>query len=346
LSTFFDQILRRYDYQLPAERIAHAPASPRDSSKLAVFDRASGTVSWITFREIGKFLPKNAVLVLNETKVIPARLFLMRGDDRVGCLWVGTTAEGIVRVLAKGKFKNGEKLALNGEKFFSVEGRSEKELLLKPSFDVRELQDVLERHGSMPLPPYIDKSPLTEAEIKEKYQSVFARHSGSIAAPTASLHFTPELLASLEASGVTLVRVTLHVHLGTFSPLTEEQWEEGRLHTEEYHIAPESVSILEEAKAAGRSIIPVGTTALRTIESAFDASGRCIKPEGETNLFIRKGYAFKMANGLLTNFHVPKSSLLMLVCAFGGYENVMKLYREAIERKLRFFSFGDAMLIM
>jgi S-adenosylmethionine:tRNA ribosyltransferase-isomerase len=347
MSQAFEDVLRRYDYALPPEAVAQAPAHPRDSSKLVVLNRASGETSWTTFREIGSFLPKGCVLVLNETKVIPARLWLLReSGEKTGCLWVGTTAEGIVRVLAKGKFPAGEKLTLDGEKFFTVEGRNEKELLLKPSFAIEELQELLDRHGSMPLPPYIDRSPLTEEEIKERYQSVFAKTPGSIAAPTASLHFTPQLLAALEESGITLARVTLHVHLGTFSPLTAEQWENGVLHTERFAIDPSTARVLQEAKAAGRKIIPVGTTALRTLESAFDASGTCIKPDGETNIFIREGYDFRMADGLLTNFHVPKSSLLMLVCALGGYEPIMKTYREAIEKEFRFFSFGDAMLIL
>lgn len=347
MSQPFDEVLRRYDYVLPAERIAQAPASPRDASKLVVLNRTTGEREWTTFRDIGDFLPDRSVLVLNETKVIPARLFLTRGDgERTGALWVGTTAQGLVRVLAKGKFADGETLTLTEGKTFVSRGRNEKELLLEPSFPIAELQSLFEAHGAMPLPPYIDRSPLSEAEIKERYQAVFAKNPGSIAAPTASLHFTPELMAALEARGVAFARVTLHVHLGTFSPLTPEQWEKGELHVESYRVDPDQAAFLETAKAEGRPVIPVGTTALRTLESAFDADGRCIKREGETNLFIREGYGFRMADGLITNFHVPKSSLLMLVCAFGGYENVMETYREAIEQEFRFFSFGDAMLIV
>jgi S-adenosylmethionine:tRNA ribosyltransferase-isomerase len=343
----FSDIIQRYDYQLPPERIAQAPANPRDSSKLVVLNRVSGEKTWTTFREIGSHLPKNAVLVLNETKVIPARLFLTDAlGEKVGALWVGTLPEGTIRVLAKGKFKSGEVFMLTEGKWFTVEGRRGKELILKPQFDLAELQQLFESHGTMPLPPYIDHSPLTEAEIKERYQSVFAKNPGSIAAPTASLHFTPELLHRLEESGIMLVRVTLHVHLGTFSPLTPEQWEQGKLHMEEYSISPEAVRALEQAKKEGRPIIPVGTTALRTLESAFDASGTCTKPEGETDIFIREGHDFTLASGLITNFHVPRSSLLMLVCAFAGYDLVMNTYREAIEREFRFFSFGDAMLIL
>lgn len=347
MSQAFEDVLRRYDYAVPPERIAQAPAAPRDSSKLVVLNRATGERSWTTFREIGTYLPKNAVLVLNETKVIPARLFLTdKAGKKVGALWVGTLPEGTIRVLTKGKFAAGETLTLTDDKRFTVEGRREKELMLRPMFDISLLHGLFEQHGSMPLPPYIDQSPLTEAEIKERYQSVFAKNAGSIAAPTASLHFTPELLQKLEASGITLVRVTLHVHLGTFSPLTPEQWEQGRLHSEEYFISQSARRALEEAKKEGHTIIPVGTTALRTLESAFDASGRCVKPEGVTDIFIREGYDFSLASGLITNFHVPRSSLLMLVCAFAGYELIMETYQEAIEREFRLFSFGDAMLIL
>lgn len=347
MSEDLNAILRRFDYAFPQGLIAQAPASPRDSARLVVLNRATATREWTHMREIGSYLPKNAVLVLNETKVIPARLFLTKQDGtRAGMLWVGTDATRVVRMLGKGAFRSGEILTLTDGKTFTVEGRDEKEVLLRPSFPLRELQSLFEQHGAMPLPPYIDQSPLTEAELKERYQSVFARNSGSIAAPTASLHFTPELLAVLEASGITLARVTLHVHLGTFSPLTSEQWSRGELHREEYMIDPATVSFLETAKQSGRPIIPVGTTALRTLESAFDADGRCIKSAGDTTLFIREGYTFKMASGLLTNFHVPKSSLLMLVCAFGGHEFIMETYRQAIEKEFRLFSFGDGMLVL
>lgn len=343
----FQDILRQYDYTLPPERIAQAPAHPRDSSKLVVFNRASDEASWTVFRDIGKYLPKNSVLVLNETKVIPARLFVSdAAEKRIGILWLGTTSDGLLRVLAKGKFESGDRLSLVDNKYFTVEGRADKELLLRPSFALSELESLMVRHGSMPLPPYIDQSPLSEEEIKERYQSVFAKNSGSIAAPTASLHFTPELLDHLQEQGIGIARVTLHVHLGTFSPLTEEQWNEGLLHPEKYSIESDDQELMVQAKKEGRTIVAVGTTAARTLESAFDAEGNCLRPSGETRLFIREGYAFKMVDALLTNFHVPKSSLLMLVSAFAGRENVINLYKEAIEREFRFFSFGDAMLII
>jgi S-adenosylmethionine:tRNA ribosyltransferase-isomerase len=344
----FDDVLGLYDYAFPDELIAHMPASPRDGAKLAVLDRKTGGVEWVVFRDADRFLPENALLVLNETKVVPARLRLRKATGgRVEVLSLGAEG-GLMRVMADRKLKPGETLTAEGDdrKTFEVTSPSDRYWLLKPLFPMEELDALLRTHGDMPLPPYIDASPLSRDELKERYQSVFAKHEGSIAAPTASLHFTPELLASLEASGVGVARVTLHVHLGTFARLTEEQWRSGRLHRESYAIPPESARLIEEAKCATRPVVAVGTTAVRTLESAFDADRRCVRPEGMTDLFIREPYDFKMVDAVITNFHVPKSSLLMLVCAFAGRERVLDLYRQAIERRMRLFSFGDAMLIV
>ena len=247
--------------------------------------------------------------------------------------------------MADRRLKPGERLETADGDAFSVAAQDGRFWLLRPEFPVEELRDVLERCGTMPLPPYIKESPLSERKLREEYQAVFAREEGSVAAPTASLHFTPELLAALEASGTRIAKVTLHVHLGTFAPLTERQWESGRLHAESYRVPPETASLLESAKAAGDPIVAVGTTALRTLESAADDRGKIVRPEGETTLFIREGYAFRMVSALVTNFHVPRSSLLMLAGAFGGRERVLEVYREAVARKWRLFWFGDAMLI-
>lgn len=344
----FEDILAAYDYALPDELVAQAPADPRDSARLAVLDRAAGKTEFAVFRDIGDYLPQNAVLVLNETKVVPARLRLRRSTGgRAEVLILGAEA-GALKVMANRRLRIGETLIAeeNPSKAFAVLRPSERYWLLRPSFPMEELAAVLHAAGEMPLPPYIDRSPLTQAEIKTRYQSVFARNEGSIAAPTASLHFTPELLSALEESGRSIVRVTLHVHLGTFARLTPMQWATGRLHEEEYVVEPEAAAALEAAKASGRPIVGVGTTAVRTLESAFDAQGRCVRPEGVTDLFIREGYAFKMADAMVTNFHVPKSSLLMLVCAFAGRERTLDLYRAAVAQRMRFFSFGDAMLIL
>jgi S-adenosylmethionine:tRNA ribosyltransferase-isomerase len=205
---------------------------------------------------------------------------------------------------------------------------------------------VFAQQGTAPLPPYIKHTPLTREQLLTEYQSVFAKDPGSIAAPTASLHFTPELLASLQDRGIALAYTTLHVHLGTFAPLTEEQWQTGRLHQEEYHIDPQTIAVLEQAKRDGRPIIAVGTTVVRTLESATDDAGVITRSEADTSLFIREGYTFRMVSGLITNFHVPRSSLLMLVAALTGRETLLSLYKEAIEKRFRLFSFGDAMLIL
>jgi S-adenosylmethionine:tRNA ribosyltransferase-isomerase len=342
----FDETLALYDYAFPPDRIAQAPANPRDSARLLVYDRESRSVAWSAFRDIGAFLPKNAVLVLNKTKVVPARLRLTRATGgAVSALWLGADGE-VMRALCNRRLQVGETLALAEGKSFTVEASAGKEWRLRPSFPIVALQEILERHGEMPLPPYIKKTPLSPEELRREYQTVFAEEAGSVAAPTASLHFTPELLASLEASGITLASVTLHVHLGTFAPLAAEQWERGELHAEEYRVPPETAAILERAKSEGRPIIAVGTTAVRTLESAADAQGRIVRPQGTTTLFIREGYTFRMADGIITNFHVPRSSLLMLVSAFCGRETLMGLYRQAIDRDFRLFSFGDGMLIL
>ncbi len=343
----FQEALSAYDYQFPNALIALAPAHPRDSARLLVLDRASGEMQFSTFHDIAKFLPEKSVLVLNETKVIPARLHLTRTTGgKVSVLSLGVTAHGFLRVLSPKKLREGEFLQLHGKEGFVVKNVDQKEWLLEANFPISKFQKEMEKFGTMPLPPYIKHTPLTEQEIKREYQSVFAKDPGSIAAPTASLHFTKKLLTDLEKQGHTIIRVTLHVHLGTFSPLTEEQWKSGKLHTEEYHITPRAVRSLEKAKSAGRTIIAVGTTVARTLESAMDSRGHITTPSGATNLFIREGYRWKMVSGLITNFHVPKSSLLMLVSTFAGRERVLEAYKQAIAKDFRLFSFGDGMLIL
>lgn len=341
----FDDLLGLYDVRVPPERIAQEPASPRDSARLLVHDRATGATEHAVFRDLGAHLPPRAVLVLNETKVIPAKMLLTRASGGVAQALVLGIDGGLVRVMANRKFAPGEFLRLHGETGFTVERADGRFWLLRPSFPMGELQSVLDAHGTMPLPPYIKHSPLDRSALLREYQTVFAKEAGSVAAPTASLHFTPELLESLERAGVRIARVTLHVHLGTFASLTEEQWKAGSLHTERYYVGPEAKALLEGAKAAGDPIVAVGTTVVRTLESAADERGTIVRPDGDTSLFIREGYRFKMVDAMVTNFHVPRSSLLMLVCAFAGREAVLGLYEQAVREKYRFFSFGDAMLV-
>ncbi len=342
----FQEALDRYDYVLSKERIAQRPAHPRDSAKLLVYDRKTAEVRDMLFRNIGDFLPSRSVLVLNETKVIPAKLMAKRSTGgHVSLLYLKREGEYLL-VLANRRLRPGEELRLSQEESLIVEGESGNAWLLKPSFRVSRIEDILESIGSAPLPPYIKRTPLSPEEVRQEYQSVFAKEPGSIAAPTASLHFTSALLDSLCAAGVRIARVTLHVHLGTFAPLSQRQWKEGKLHEEYYHMDEDVVKILEEAKKAHDPIIAVGTTVVRALESASDREGRIVRPSGTTDLFIREGYKFRLVEGLITNFHVPRSSLLMLVAAFMGEDELFSLYEHAIERQYRFFSFGDAMLIL
>lgn len=342
----FESVLRQYDYALPPERIAQAPASPRDSSKLLIFDRTTGRTAFSTFRTLADFVPKGAVLVFNRTKVIPARLFFVRvTGGKVAALFLRAEG-GTLRVWANRKLHIGETLTLARGLTCTVKGQAEREWILKPNFPLSRLQAILHRHGNMPLPPYIKHTPLSPAEQRKAYQAIFAKTPGSIAAPTASLHFTKRVLASLKKKGIQTADVTLHVHLGTFAPLTEEQWKKGELHPETYEIPKATVAIIKKARKEGRPIIAVGTTVMRTLESATDAKGTIKKPKGVTNIFIREGYNFRLTEGLITNFHVPKSSLLMLVSAFAGRRQMLGLYEEAKAKDFRFFSFGDGMLIL
>ena len=342
----FDTILRLYDYALPPGRIAQAPATPRDSAKLLIYERKTGQVRWSSVHDLITFLPPKCVLVLNETKVIPARLRLSRATGgHVEILILGNE-RGCVRALANRTLRQGEFLTLNNQAGFIVRKRTGKAWVLKPTFPLAKLPSILTRHGVMPLPPYIKHSSLTEAELRKRYQTVFAKTSGSIAAPTASLHFTKRLLTQLEKSGITIARVTLHVHLGTFAPLTDEQWKMGKLHQESYSIDSKTAKLLTQAKKSGRPIIACGTTVARTLESASNAKGTITRPRGTTQLFIKEGYRFTVVDGLLTNFHVPRSSLLMLVAQLTGREKLLELYTQAIANDFRFFSFGDAMLIL
>jgi len=342
----FQSALAKFDYAFPHHLIAQAPARPRDSAGLLVYNKLTKQESWTTFKEIGSFLKPGTLLVLNQTKVLPARVTVSRTTGgKADLLWLGNRDQ-CIRVLSNRKLRKDEKLAINDEYAFVVREQCDKEWILEPLFPMNQLLHVLDTYGVMPLPPYIKHTPLSSDQLKTEYQSVFAKESGSIAAPTASIHFTEKLLTSLRSQGIEISFVTLHVHLGTFSPLTEEQWQTGKLHEEYFSIAEPDRQAIMRAKNAGRSIIAVGTTVTRALESSSDDCGRIIKPEGMTRMFIREPYQFKIVDGMVTNFHVPKSSLLMLVSAFVGCDVLMHLYSEAIKREFRLFSFGDAMMIL
>ncbi|MDD5099052.1 MAG: tRNA preQ1(34) S-adenosylmethionine ribosyltransferase-isomerase QueA [Candidatus Colwellbacteria bacterium] len=348
----FKRELAFYDYDYPEELIATSPASPRDSARLMVVSKEGKVKDIATFADIVKFLPKNSLLVFNDTKVVPARLTLKKGSGgrvRVICISING---GIIRVMADRKVSIGEKLISESGYYFIAMGREERYLLVKPFspsgeellLDEKLLDELLFKIGETPLPPYIKNSPLSEEDRREEYQSVFAKESGSIAAPTASLHFTDELLARIKAAGHEIVFVTLHVGLGTFAPLTKKNILSGRLHTEKYEISEEAAKKIMDAKKEKRRIIAVGTTSVRTLESSF-VDGKVTSGKQETHLFIRLGYEFKIVDGIITNFHIPRSSLLMLVSAFIGKEETISLYSRAIKDNFRLFSFGDGMII-
>ena len=352
----FEKLINQYDHQVPPNLIAQKPASPRDSAKLLVYERKTRTARFSTFAQIAEYLPKNSVLVLNETKVIPARLAVKKETGgKTEILYIRTAhpsreaTEGavgeLIEVIADRKLIVGSKIFVTSKIYFTVAQQKEKYYYLKPSFPLSRLLSVLERYGQMPLPPYIKHSPLSRNDLREKYQSVFAHKAGSIAAPTASLHFTQRLLKKIEDSGIKIRFINLHVNLGTFAPLTEENVKTSRLHEEYYEIDQKTADFLNRQKKKGAPIIAVGTTAVRALESASAENACLSKLAGATDLFIREGYQFKFADGIVTNFHVPKSSLMMLVASFTGREKLLEFYREAAKKKFKFFSFGDGMLI-
>ncbi|MBI5413553.1 tRNA preQ1(34) S-adenosylmethionine ribosyltransferase-isomerase QueA [Candidatus Peregrinibacteria bacterium] len=341
-----EKLLGEYDYTLPKELIAQKPAAPRDGAKLLIYDRKTGKTQVDTFSNLTKYLPKNAVVVFNETKVIPARLFLKKETGgRVGILFIEKVGE-LIKVLADRKLNPCAKLTLTSKIFFTVADSGDKFYFLKPSFKISELPTVLGKYGKTPIPPYIKNSPLSENQLREQYQTIFAHKPGSVAAPTASLHFTKRLLSKMKRADIAAQFVTLHVNLGTFAPLTEKALADGKLHKEFYEISPKTADFLNKAKASGRPIVAVGTTVVRTLESAADQNSKLEKLAGTTSLFIRENYKPKFVDGLITNFHVPRSSLLMLVSAFCGREKLFELYKKAQSENFRFFSFGDGMLVI
>ena len=342
----FDKFLKLYDYSVPKELIAKKPASPRDSAKLLVYKRKTKQVFFDTFKNLGKYLPKNSVLVLNDTRVLPARLVVKKPTGGlVRILYIGRK-NNLLEFLSDRNLDVGSKIEVNPKAFFTVKNKISGHYFLKPSFNANETFEVLEKHGITPIPPYIKNIPLSEKQLRKEYQTVFADRKGSVAAPTASLHFTKQLLARLKKSGIQIVFTTLHVNLGTFSPLSEDLFKKSKLHTEYFEISRKSADILNKAKKENRPIVAVGTTVVRTLESASDKSGKIKKLDGDSDIFIKEGYKFRFVDSLITNFHVPKSSLLMLVSAFVGRKKILDIYKKAISKKFRFFSFGDGMLII
>lgn len=339
-------------YDLPEELIAQHPMSRRDSSRLMVLDRAKGTLEHKIFHDIVDYLREGDVLVVNDSKVIPARLYgHVEGREEAGIELLLLkqreldTWETLVKPGKRAKIGSrlvfGEGL-LRGEIIDIVD---EGNRIIKFEYD-REggenIYDILHRIGLMPLPPYITE----RLEDQSRYQTVYANKEGSAAAPTAGLHFTEELLERIKEKGVSIVRVMLHVGLGTFRPVKVDKIDEHTMHTEFFSVSEESARVINEARAAGGRVICVGTTSCRTLESASDDDGHVNAMSGDTGIFIYPGYKFKAVDALITNFHLPESTLLMLVSAFYNKDSVMGAYKTAVEEKYRFFSFGDAMLIV
>lgn len=350
-----------FDYNLPEELIAQKPADRRDSSRLLVVHRASGELEHKHFYDIIDYLRPGDCLVLNNSKVLPARLYGIKEATGAKAEFLlikrleGDTWETMVK--PGKKLKPGDSVVFCEApllkariKDFGPDGTRIVEFEYDGIFMER-----LEEIGSMPLPPYIERA--SDTEDKERYQTVYCREEGSVAAPTAGLHFTEELLERAESKGVQLAYVTLHVGIGTFRPVKCENIEEHSMHFEEYFISEESAAVINKAKREGRRIISVGTTSTRTVESAayFDDAAACadgsrgcwqVKAgEGSTGIFIYPGYDFKIIESLITNFHLPKSTLIMLISALYDREKILEVYEEAVKEKYRFFSYGDAMLI-
>ena len=340
--------MKRQDfyYELPEELIAQDPLEDRQSSRLLVLDKESGVISHLIFREVTEYLREGDCLVINDTKVIPARLIGSREgtNAKIEILLLKRRENNIWETLVKPgkKAKVGTRIhfgegLLTGEVIGIVE---EGNRLIQFTYD-GIFEEILDRLGQMPLPPYITH----QLEDKNRYQTVYAVNTGSAAAPTAGLHFTPELLKKIEEKGVAVARVTLHVGLGTFRPVKVDEITDHHMHSEFFRIDEEAAGKINHAKDTGGRVICVGTTSCRTIESAADENGRLKACSGWTEIFIYPGYSFKVLDCLITNFHLPESTLIMLVSALAGRENVLRAYEEAVREKYRFFSFGDAMYI-
>lgn len=336
---------KSYFYDLPEELIAQTPAEPRDSSRLLVYHKSSGEIEHKIFRDVLDYLKPGDVLVVNNTRVLPARLY---GKKESG-------AQIEVLLLKRIDLNTWETLAKPGKRFkvgteiiFSenLKGKIKSDTdfggkIIEFEFD-GVFEDIISKCGVMPLPPYIHK----QYKDKERYQTVYNKITGSSAAPTAGLHFTNELLEKIRAKGVEIIEVLLHVGLGTFRPVNEDNILEHKMHSEYIEVTSENATKLNNAKREGRRIIAVGTTSVRVLESATDNNGIIHACQKETDIFIYPGYKFKMVDGLITNFHLPESTLIMLVSAFIGFDETMNMYNTAVKEKYRFFSFGDATLLI
>ena len=338
--------VKNFYYHLPEELIAQDPLEDRSNSRLMILNKTSGAITHRVFREITDYLKAGDCLVINNTKVIPARLYGIREDTgaKIELLLLKRRENDIweTRVKPGKKAKTGAKLSfgdgiLRGEIVDVVEDGNR---LIRFSYD-GIFEEILDELGQMPLPPYITHA----LQDKNRYQTVYAKYDGSAAAPTAGLHFTPELLMQIQHMGVQIAEVTLHVGLGTFRPVKVSDVLSHHMHSEYFQIDEKAAEVINQTKRKGGRIISVGTTSTRTLESAADETGYIKAQNGWTDIFIYPGYQFKVIDGLITNFHLPESTLLMLVSALAGRERILSAYQAAVEEKYRFFSFGDAMFI-
>ena len=338
--------LKEFYYDLPEELIAQVPIKKRDESRLMVLDRKKQTIEHKVFKDILDYLQPGDCLVRNNTKVIPARIY---GKKETGANVEFLLLNNIEGDIWESIVRPGNKLHV-GTKVTFGDGKLNAEILEVMEGGTRKVKftyngifnEILDEIGMMPLPPYIHE----ELKEKDRYQTVYAKYQGSAAAPTAGLHFTEELLEKIREKGVEIANVTLHVGIGTFRPVKVEKIEEHHMHSEHYYIKQEDVDKINNARKNGGRIISVGTTSCRVLESIADENGFVQETEGDTSIFIYPGYKFKCIDGLITNFHLPESTLLMLVSALAGKDYIMKAYNEAVKEKYRFFSFGDAMLIL
>jgi len=340
--------LSDYYYDLPKELIAQDPLEKRDESRLFVLGKKTGDIKHKTFRDVIDYLQPNDCLVINNTRVIPARLLgkKEKTEGKIELFLLKDLGDSCWETLAKpgkkaipgARFVFGDKNQLVAE-VMSVKGDGNR---IVKFFYEGVFQSVLDEVGVVPLPPYIHN----KLEDKERYQTVYSKFKGSAAAPTAGLHFTTELLKAIEEKGISIAQVTLHVGLGTFRPVKEENILNHKMHSEWYEITSDACDKINKAKANGGRVIAVGTTSCRVLESVANKNSEILPQSGETDIFIYPGYEFKILDGLITNFHLPESTLIMLVSAFAGYDNVMNAYNVAVSERYRFFSFGDAMLIL
>jgi S-adenosylmethionine:tRNA ribosyltransferase-isomerase len=346
-----------FDYYLPPELIAQKPADSRQASRMLVLDRSNGAMVDNGFFDFLRYLRKNDCLVINNTKVIPARFYAKKATGAAIEGLFLSLEQGVWKVMLKNssKLKEGQTISLldRDKNIFcsaSVQTKlDEGRWLISPQCEM-QAEQILNAIGFTPLPPYIKRSDsiAQHADDSHRYQTVYAKHNGAIAAPTAGLHFTPEILERITSLGISLAQVTLHVGAGTFLPVKTQTLEEHKIHSEEYCVDDANAAIINNAINAGGRVIAIGTTSVRTLETVAKITGerKIVASSGSTNLFILPGFEFKITDAMLTNFHLPKSTLLALVSAFAGRQAVLKAYSHAVEQKYRFYSYGDCMLII